>query len=153
MTRGRKPTPTPLKIANGVRKSRINADEPKASGTPACPEHLDEEAKKEWRRISKDLSAMGILSSIDRAALAAYCQCWSEWVAATKMIQETGPVLKASSGELYHNPYKSVANKAMAGMMKVLVEFGMTPSSRSRVHASPQSKEIDEFEQGLGLAN
>lgn len=32
------------------------------------------------------------------------------------------------------SPYLVIANKAMGQMIKILVEFGRTPSSRSRVH-------------------
>lgn len=34
------------------------------------------------------------------------------------------------------NPYLSVANQAYGQMRAILVEFGMTPSSRSRVSAA-----------------
>ncbi len=149
MTRGRKPAPTIVKLMTNTRRDRINQNEAKVpTGVPRCPPHLDKEAKAEWRRISKELSGAGLLSMVDRAALAAYCQLWSRWVEAENAVRKTGLILKGENG-YYQNPYLAVANKAMEKMCRVLTEFGMTPSSRSRVHAAPQGQEIDEFEAGL----
>jgi P27 family predicted phage terminase small subunit len=66
--------------------------------------------------------------------LAAYCQAWSRWVKAEEMLKSTGPVIKSkTTGAIYQNPYPAVANRAMKQMRDSLTEFGMTPSSRSRV--------------------
>jgi hypothetical protein len=35
------------------------------------------------------------------------------------------------------SPYLAIANKAQEQMVKIMIEFGMTPSSRSRVHTTP----------------
>jgi P27 family predicted phage terminase small subunit len=35
------------------------------------------------------------------------------------------------------SPYLTVANRAMQQMKEMLSEFGMSPSSRTRVHAIP----------------
>ena len=37
------------------------------------------------------------------------------------------------------SPYLAIANKAIEQMLKILIEFGMTPSSRSRVQMTPPS--------------
>jgi len=50
-------------------------DEPKPpAAIPKCPRHLDKEAKKEWRRMVKELEPLGILTRLDKAVLARYCQ-------------------------------------------------------------------------------
>ena len=46
-------------------------------------------------------------------------------------------------------PYPVVADHAMEQMRKFLVEFGLTPSSRSRIHASPCSDEYSELERRM----
>ncbi|AEI94195.1 putative phage terminase, small subunit [Roseobacter litoralis Och 149] len=51
------------------------ADMPVApDALPRCPGHLTDVARKEWRRLATPLHVMGVLSTTDRAALAAYCQ-------------------------------------------------------------------------------
>lgn len=43
-----------------------------------------------------------------------------------------GTVVKSPSGYPIQSPYLAIANKAHEQMTKLLAEFGMTPSSRSR---------------------
>jgi P27 family predicted phage terminase small subunit len=147
--RGRKPIPTKLKLLRGnPGKRALNKCEPQPDlKIPDCPDHLDAEAKVEWARMCKVLFAQGLLTDMDRAALAAYCQDWSRWVRAERMVLATGEVLKGDNG-LYQNPYLAVANRAQLDMRNLLVEFGMTPSSRTRLQITPQTEE-DPFERFL----
>ncbi|MFR0876275.1 MAG: phage terminase small subunit P27 family [Bilophila wadsworthia] len=70
---GRKPLPTHLKMVRGtLQKCRMNPDEPTpAPEIPDAPPHLSPEAREEWERLALELYELGILSTIDRAALAA----------------------------------------------------------------------------------
>lgn len=148
MTRGRKPKPTNLKILYGNQGKRaLNEDEPTPDvEIPEVPPHLDEEAREEWSRIALELHTLRVLARVDRAALAAYCQAWSRWVKAEGIIAKTGEVLKsADTGNFYRNPWLDVANRAMKQMHEFLVEFGMTPSSRSRIKVQP-AKETTKWE-------
>ncbi len=77
------------------------------------------------------------LSRIDRAALAAYCQAWGRWVEAEEALRKYGVMIKSPSGFPMQSPYLAIANKAMEQMRAMLTEFGMSPSSRTRVHADP----------------
>ena len=135
MKPGTKPKPSSLKILAGNRGKRpLNKDEPEPKGImPQCPEHLDEGAKQEWDNIVPMLSKLGILTEVDGAALAIYCQAYSTWVQAVERIKKTGMIVKAPSGYPIQNPYLAIANKAVEQMNRFLTEFGMTPSSRSRI--------------------
>ena len=57
-----------------------------------------------------------------------------------------GTVVKTTNGNLIQNPYLSIANRAMMDMARLAVEFGMTPSSRSRVKSTVIPKPKSEFE-------
>lgn len=151
--RGRKPVPTELKILHGNPGHRpLNEFEPKPDvEIPECPEHLDAEAKAEWGRIAPELAALGILTRIDRAALAGYCQAWSRWVYAEQQLAKFGVIVK-SGGALAQSPYLPISNKALENMRKFLAEFGMTPSSRSRVKTA-EPKDEDGFDSFLSKAN
>ena len=76
MAQGRKPKPTAIKALEGnPGKRELNKNEPKPKKkAPACPKWLDDEAKKEWRRLSKQLEELGILTEVDMTAFAGYCQ-------------------------------------------------------------------------------
>ena len=44
------------------------------------------------------------------------------------------------------SPYLTVADQAMESMRKFLVEFGLTPSSRSRIRVETKKSAEDEFD-------
>lgn len=79
------------------------------------------------------LERMGVVTVVDRAALAAYCQAWARWIDAEAQVAKLGTIVKTANGNLIQNPYLAVANRAMEQMTRLAAEFGMTPSSRSRV--------------------
>ncbi len=143
---GPKTTPTALKKLKGGRRTYhqpMPKDEPmpeKTEKPPGAPRHLDKVGKKEWRRMAKELHALGLLTKIDLVGLAAYCSTYALWLKAQAQIQTHGVLIKAQSGFPMQSPYLQISNKAMEEMRKWLVEFGMTPSSRSRVSVKPKEK-------------
>lgn len=142
---GRKMLPSNLKIIAGTeRPSRVNHDEPRPEvKIPTPPSVLDKEGKKEWRRVARQLFALGILTDIDRAALAAYCNQYSVWYKAMRALRAMavndqltdGLMIRTAGGNAIQNPLLGIANKASDRMVAYASEFGMTPSSRTRVKA------------------
>ena len=149
MTRGRKPKPTLMKSLEGNPGRRpLNDREPEPpDGIPECPGFLDAEAKAEWFRTAKVLSDMGLLTLADRSALAAYCTAYSRWVKAEEQVRKYGTIVKSPvKGFPMKSPYLTVADQALETMRKFMVEFGLTPSSRSRIRVPGSSNAADEFE-------
>ena len=108
---------------------------------PRAPDHLLPAAKTEWRRIGRELVALGVVSEIDRAALSVYCQAWARWRQAEKKIAELGDdgiVETTPSGYQQMSAWLNVSNRSVDQMHKFMQEFGMTPSARSRVQPNPQ---------------
>ncbi len=89
---GRKPKPTAVKKLEGnPGKRKLNTKEPvPAKGMPDCPEWLLPEAKKEWERLADLMNQMGILTEVDMAAFAAYCQSYARWKEAQEHIDSEG---------------------------------------------------------------
>lgn len=137
--RGRKPKPTHLRLLEGnPSKRRPNAREPQPEQRRStCPAHLCPSAKAEWKRLAAQLCVLRILTELDRAALAAYCQAYGRWVEAERKLQETPMLLKMPSGYVQQNPWLTIANKQLELMHKYLSEFGLSPVSRSRVSVAP----------------
>lgn len=100
---------------------------------PRCPPHLNPAAATEWRRIARALQAAGVLTTFDRAALAAYCQAWGRWVEAEERLRETPPLVRTPSGHVQQSPWLLIANKQLELMGRYMVELGLTPAARSRV--------------------
>jgi P27 family predicted phage terminase small subunit len=136
--RGRRPQPTAIRRANGnLGKRAFNSAEPQPpEGLPDCPPHLSEIARDEWERLAETLHRMGVLTTIDRAALAAYCQAYGRWVEAEEQMKRMPVMLKTPSGYVQQSPWLTVANKQLELMGRFMVELGMTPSSRSRVQVT-----------------
>src|SRR4051794_36404854 len=115
---GRKRTPTSLKLLTGNPGKRpFNADEPKpAPRLPNAPTHLNDAAKKEWRRSGPFLLQVGLMSDLDRAAFAAYCTAYGRWVEAEEALKTYGVMLKSPNGFPVQSPYLAVANRALEQM-------------------------------------
>jgi P27 family predicted phage terminase small subunit len=141
-----------LKVLSGNPGKRpLNEREPAApQGVPEIPEWLDGEAQAEWRRITVDLAEMGLLSKADRPALAAYCTAWSRWVDAEAQVKKYGAIVKSpDKGFPMKSPYLSIADQTLETMRKLMVEFGLTPSSRSRIRVPAGGDEADELDRFL----
>jgi P27 family predicted phage terminase small subunit len=139
---GRKPTPTALKIVQGNPGKRpLPQHEPRPPVGAEMPDWLSDEAKAHWPMVAAQLTEAGILTEIDAQALALYCEAFARWRHANEQVVKFGPVVKAPSGFPVQSPFLAICNKAWDQMMKALIEFGMTPSSRSRVYAQDVQEE------------
>ena len=146
MTRGRRPKPTALKRAAGNPGKRAlnHAELQPPEGLPTCPPHLSDVAREEWDRVARVLYEMGVLTVVDRAGLAAYCQAYATWWRMERDIEENGDVqFNARSGLESARPQVAMRDKALDTMRRFLVEFGLTPSSRTRVSAAETPKAED----------
>ena len=133
--RGRKPKPTALKQLEGNPGGRpLNKYEPKPEKkAPRCPSWLEDEAKKEWKRMAKVLETMGLLTEMDMAAFAGYCQAYARWREAEEFLTQHGSMVRTPNGYLQQVPQVSIAQTNMKIMLKFCEQFGLTPSARSRI--------------------
>jgi P27 family predicted phage terminase small subunit len=161
--KGRKPKPSHLKLVAGNPGRRpLNPCEPKPElALPEVPEHLSAGAKLEWERIARELYSLRLLTRLDRSALAAYCQAYADWVDAEAQLKRYGTVIKSplrtvtrrardgsevtetSGGFPMQSPFLAIRNKALELMHRFAIEFGMTPSARSRVSATGAESQDD----------
>lgn len=86
--------------------------------------------------MASELHGMGVLTTIDRAALAAYCQAYGRWVEAEERMRDGQLLYKTPSGHVQQSPLLGIINKQLELMGRYLIELGMTPASRSRVKVS-----------------
>ncbi len=114
--RGRKPKPTKLKILDGTRKDRINTAEPvmPAVAELGAPGWLDQVAKEHWAELAPVLHRAGLLTAGDRQSLALLSESFSRFRADPD---------NDKARELYR---------------RMSVEFGLTPSSRSRLKTTAE---------------
>jgi len=156
MIRGTKPTPTVLKFIRGnPRKENLAAkvatepQPPTSLNVPKLPRDLygDDEAKKEWNRVAPLLHSLGLLTDLDLGALMKYCKVHSQWMRIQKELVdgEDGFVIITSTGRITPNPLIAISVQLSKEMRQYMVDFGMNPSSRSRISVgAPPTK--DPFE-------
>lgn len=146
--RGRKRKPTEIKKAEGNPGKRpLNESEPKPPNPTSLdpPDWLNEIAKREWWALAPELERMGLLTLVDRAAMAMYCHHYSivqmcraqmgeGMTVAQQLLHET------PNGHMQASPYNSMLNQASMLMHKYQTEFGLTPASRARVSTDPEGK-------------
>jgi len=148
---GRKRKPTVLKLLEGNTGHRpLPKDEPKPKeDLPECPEYLkdDEFAFNEWNRIAPELYRLGLLTVIDQIALELYCSQYSVYRQATKIMNTDGLITTNIRNGDKANPVTTMARESAKIIKSLCAEFGLTPSSRSRMNTpsdkpdeSPMSK-------------
>jgi P27 family predicted phage terminase small subunit len=113
---------------------------------PKIPQHLGAAARAEWARITPHLLAAGLVTSLDRAALAAYCQAWGEWALLEARVKQLMAEPSAAGAgktrgadaliDVTPSGYKQVSalaqarDRALDRMLRFAKEFGLTPASR-----------------------
>ena len=129
-----------------ARQSRQAPDQRRrahaGAGRADLPSCLGDEARKEWKRLAKELGDLGLLTRIDRAMLAAYCQAHALWTEAISSIERYGTTVKSPNGYPMQSPYVAVANKQVDIMLRIAAELGMTPSSRTRIRSASGRRRI-----------
>ena len=156
---GRKPKPKAAKMLAGtLRIDRVQMESaaglPLLTGVPYCPAHIRGESRREWRRVSRLLIQMGVLTQAHIPALELYCTLYGRWKDAEARIAKEG---LTSMGGVHGtvpvaSPYVRISDDAMRQVRLWLGEFGLTPSSQSKVAkaesaAAPKSREeeLDEY--------
>jgi P27 family predicted phage terminase small subunit len=121
-------------------------NEPKPHAViPDCPPELGPVAQHEWSRLVGELTALKLLTNLDRAALATYCGAYALWAEATEAIQKYGAMVKSPLGYPIQSSYVSISNRQAEIMMRIASEFGSTPASRSRI-STPSTAERTLFD-------
>ncbi len=104
--------------------------------TPPCPQHLDDAARIEWRRLVRILKKERHLQEGDYMALANLCQAYSTMVNAQTDLTRAGLLYKAPNGGVQPSPLLAIVNQCTRTIVRLCREFGLTPMSRARVEAA-----------------
>lgn len=161
-------TPTALNALRGNPGKRPgNPNEPRPQAIePDMPTFLDPIGRREWRRVAPMLLRTGLLTEVDGAALAGYCDCYSTITRLNKALRrakyrmladktsfleqkdkDNGRANELMTVEAKINPLLIAKRNTWQVLRFFCQEFGMTPSSRGRM--SVQGGEEDEMEKFL----
>ncbi len=134
--------PERLHVLAGTSRPSRRKHPPKPNPVaPECPEWLAAAAKEEWARLSPELEKLGLLTHLDRAALATYCQAWARYVDAEALIASGGLIVIGHRGASAKSPALTVARAAAAEVLSLAKELGLTPASRQRLDVAKAETE------------
>ena len=137
---GRRPTPTHLKIVRGnPGKRALPENEPQPTlGSPVPPVWLSDDAKVQWGRFSVWLEQMGVLTVADGPALERLVSVYLEVRDLEATLVRDGRTYATEStvgGRIVKaHPAVAMLNSADTRLRQMLIEFGLTPAARTKVH-------------------
>ena len=145
---GRRPAPTRLKVVRGNPGKRpLNAKEPQPkTQLSEAPEHLNDEAKREWKRAGEMLADLGVVTELDRSAFAGYCQAWADCKRLTEQLNEMASwTWQSGKGYRQQVPEISMRRECWTRLKEAGSRLGLDPSSRSGLHVEPRSERENKF--------
>lgn len=159
-SRGPLPKPAALKLLEGNAGKRVldlSAGVNPRVEIPTPPKHLGIEARKEWKRITPLLDELGLISGLDRTALALYCQATGRLAeletafngqvdrlhdeGKAKGVDYSTAVYQASysvtpSGYAQQSVIVQLIKSHREQVNRYLMHFGLSPAARGRVQPS-----------------
>lgn len=151
--RGPKPTPREILKLRGSRRAGYNPDQPDPpAGRPKMPSGMPDAAKTKWREIVKQLVDLGVVARLDATMLEQFCRAWAHAQTCEQWIAEHGSVFvrrdkegRIASATTF--PQVVELRHLREYIQRTAAEFGLTPSSRTRISvvAKPKMDKLDEF--------
>ncbi|HIC1917612.1 phage terminase small subunit P27 family [Citrobacter freundii] len=140
-------TPTHLRLVRGNPSKRpINKNEPQPpKGVPPVPKHFDKQGKYWFKRMAEELDAIGVISLLDARALELLVEAYTEYRHHCETLDREGYTYAVYSDDdadegkereirmIKPHPAAMMKADAWKRLRTMLAEFGMTPSSRSKV--------------------
>ena len=154
MTRGRKNTPTTLKVLKGnPGQRRLPENEPKpkpATGELKAPAWMNSDGKKMWKRLASQMQRIGLLTEADLESFTMLCQSYGDYVEGVKDMKKNGKYCtytnKAGAENEVERPVARATHRAYERYKSLCAEFGLTPASRSKIEIPGGDGAIDEME-------
>jgi phage terminase small subunit len=133
---GRRPSPTALKLLRGnPGKRELNQREPQPpSDAVVKPDYLTPISARIWDEMAPDCIAMGTLTRPDIEAFAKMCEL------------EASARFWSQGKELPGWKNQREERDAAAALKAFYIEFGKTPSSRSRIKVPKQPEQKNKLE-------
>ena len=147
MSKGRKPKPTALLKAQGTYDASRHKNRLEADGTPTQPSVQSADDTFEW--LVKKLDDMGVVAEVDAMALQMLADAWEDYQSARNVIKENGPTYATTTaqGDLMWRPRPEVLmmNQSWSKVEKMMVQFGLTASSRAKIETQEKIETLDDL--------
>jgi P27 family predicted phage terminase small subunit len=141
MAGGRPPKPSNIKLLQGTfRKDREPEQTPEYSTDTAPPKEIDGRALIEWQTLAPMMARAGVLTEIDRNALAQYCRTWAAYLSACEEYERDGVMTENRFGDRVPSNALLTAMKLNAELVRLSGILGLDPSSRGRLNVGKKQK-------------
>jgi P27 family predicted phage terminase small subunit len=112
---------------------------------PPIPERLkvDETAMAKWHELAAILTGMGVLTTGDGEALATLCEVHAAEQSCLLQFRAGGAVMHTDLGGVKPNPAGPLYRSLVAMKASLLSEFGLTPSSRTKLATQIETPKDD----------
>jgi P27 family predicted phage terminase small subunit len=147
MSKGRKPKPTALHKAQGTYQPVRHANKLEASGIPTAPSIQSADDTFEW--LVKKLDDLGVVAEVDAMALQMLADAWEDYQSARAVVKEQGPTYATTTaqGDMMWRPRPEVLmmNQSWAKVEKMMVQFGLTASSRTKIETQEKIETLEDL--------
>lgn len=114
---------------------------------------IDNVAKKEWRRLTKELAKIDIIGNLDKNNLAGYCNAFANYQKATAELKEAPfciPKATRNGVVLVKNPMIEIQKLYAEEMRKFASLCGLTIDSRLKAAVTKTSKKEETIKEKFG---
>ena len=126
-------------MIHGTRDKRKVGQEAMPVGVAQMPDWLCEVAQSEWVRLSADLFKIGLITKADEVEFAVYCQAYAELQEAEDALVKYGRTQVTKDGFERKSPWLSIRDEAWKRIHQAAQQFGLTPSSRTKIDVQEKS--------------
>ena len=147
MGKGRKPKPTAILKAQGTYDASRHKNRLEADGTPTQPSIQSANETFDW--LVKKLDDLGVVAEVDAMALQMLSDAWEDYQVARAVVKEQGPTYATTTaqGDLMWRPRPEVLmmNQSWSKVEKMMVQFGLTASSRAKIETQEKIETLDDL--------
>ena len=145
---GRPPKNNRLKVLSGSKHAKKTTKKTPVD-TPMwrCPPHVTDHGKRLWKTVGPVLIRSGIMCELDRSCFEALCCIYDRLLKFQEILREDGPLIDDKRGALKKHPLTTGISQHLTLFRNYCQDFGMTPSSRSRLgfEIDGVDQDTDEF--------
>lgn len=114
---------------------------------------INDVAKKEWRRIVKELNKINIIGNLDYASLGGYCNAYANYIKATDILKEQSYYIDRETRAgiiVVKNPMVDIQTTYAAEMRKFASLCGLTIDSRLKAAVAKVDKKQENITDKFG---
>ncbi len=108
---------------------------------------LQKETKAYMKDVLEHLTNVGVIENVDTAALSMLAKNYDTFILCNQQLSKEGLTVTSDRGNISEHPLVKVRKDAITQAIKIMVEFGLTAKSRSKLPTNDKDTELSPLEQ------